>query len=740
MKNKIIALILTVVMATLALASCSSSYNYAEENLDEHVTFNADEFKAALKEIKIKDSAFTTDETTRQQQVNKAILASLASYATTKDNKKTEGAFGENDVLYYAYYTTYTVNDKDGNPVTYYFNRSEMKLSDYSSADSTTKSKHNISLSQVDLEDKDASDELANLLKKAIVDSLKGENTIDAYKTNATTGTSIKKTEDNKTVAAFSSVYVSFTRVHTKEDESTVTEKATYEKIDLTNAEDPLVALLLDANTTAEIGKAVKVKVDGADKDKFDLTVDGTKYTYSNFKVIFGVENEGKELVTFEYSPYTKDESVEPDDIHTTSFKVTIPKDKKLTYHVYPVYYYEVSEIDAESIIIEALGSKISTSYLDIFSSEEYKKGDKTVKALVEELVKIQGDKSEDENLKDLKTKYDDAAKVVKDAGTNATQAQKDAETAAKKAYNDAKDKAVAEKAAEILAATKSGAEAIDKVIVEEYKEHIYHEKKEAYDSEIKEKIAEEIWDLITKKVTIKTYPEALLKEAKDHLYNEYEYKFYNDKVSSSSTAESNYTAYNGVFEDYLVAVTKASGMDGVDAKIEAEAKKAIEPIIKLYVVAKAMASDADKVMLDQLKANAEAGIFDSGYEYSDDLSAEENEKLKKDADEAAKKYQDYVYGTADDLVVDDEAFEDYKNYYGKESTEQYVKENGETNVRAALQFDRLFDYFLSAKLEKSDDDDAHAHAEIAYENGKLAFYNIVYTLEDAEADADADK
>lgn len=738
MRNKIIALILTVVMATLALASCSTAYNYAEENLDEHVTFDAAAFKEALKAIEIADSDFTTDEATRQKKVSESILKTLATYAEKNGEQKKEGAFGANDVLYYAYYTTYDVT-KDDVTTTYFFDMGEMKVTDFSSATSTVKSKHNISLSQVDVEDKDA-DKLAVALKNAI--AALEDKTVTPYKTNTTANTSItKKNDADELVAAFSSIYVSYTREYT-EGEATTTEKALYEKIDLTKTDDDLVKKLLDANTTAKIGKAVEVKTGETTTAKtFDI-VDGDKtYKYSNFQILFAVEEEGKELVTFEYAPYTTDQSVEPNNLHASSFKVSIPKDAKLTYHVYPVYYYQVSDINATSIIIEALATGISTTSLDILGSEEYKNGDKTVKALVEELVKLQKDTSEDETLKDLKKKYDDAAKVVKDAGTNATTEQKDAETAAKKAYDDAKKKAVADQTAKILAATKEGADPIATVIENEYKKDIYHGLKETYDSEIKDKIGEAIWKLITNKVTIKTYPEALLKEAKDHLYNEYEYKFYNEKTSSSETAESNYTAYDGNFDSYLVAVTKASGIDGVDAKIEAEAKKAIDPIIKLYVVSKALASDADARMLDQLKANAEsAGIYDADYEYNDALSAEKNEQAKKDAEESAKKYQEYEYYCAEHFLFDDEAFKAYKDYYGQANYDQIESEYGETNIRAALQADRLFDYLLNTKLEKSEDEDGHA--ETVYENGKLAFYNIGYTIkaDDADADKDADK
>ena len=139
--------------------------------------------------------------------------------------------------------------------------------------------------------------------------------------------------------------------------------------------------------------------------------------------------------------------------------------------------------------------------------------------------------------------------------------------------------------------------------------------------------------------------------------------------------------------------------------------------------------------MLDQLKANAEsAGIYDANYEYNDALSAEKNEQSKKEAEESAKKYQEYEYYCAEHFLFDDEAFKAYKDYYGQANYEQIESEYGETNIRAALQTDRLFDYLLNAKLTKSEEEDGHA--EIVYENGKLAFYNIGYSI---KADADAD-
>ncbi len=702
MRNKIIALALTVVMAVLALAGCASSFNYAEEDLSSYATIDVAAFKAALKAIEIEDSDFTTDETVRQNKVLTNILSTFASYAEKNGEQKKDGALGVNDVLYYAYFTTYEIDGK-----TYSFDMSNLKTTDFTSSTTSVKNSHSISLSQIDVNDKDA-DKLSVALKKAI-EALE-DKTVSAYKTVTTAGLSIKD-KDNK--ANYDSIYVAYIREYKENENTTVKEEAKYEKINLTDTEDPLVKKLLDANTTAKINGTVEIKgANNVTEKTFTINKNGVDYKYSNFKVLFAVEEEGKEYVTFKYAPYTKEQKLEPDSLYTDGAKVTIPKDAELTYHVYPVYYYSVSEISATSIIIEALASKITTSSLDILGSEEYKNGDKTVKALVEELVKIHADTSDNENLKNLKKAYDDAAKVVKDAGSKATTEQKDAETKAKEAFDDAKEKAIADKTAEILKATKADADPISDVVVEEYKEDTYHTLKETYDSEIIDKIGAAIWDIVEKNVKVTSYPEALIKEAVAHLENEYEYKFYNENVSSSSTAESNYKAYGGDFDAYMVAVTKASNIDGVPAKLEAEAKDYVKPIIQLYVASKALASDAEANFLAQLKENA--------FVYEDDEDA-----------------RDFAYYCAENFVVDNDVLKKYKEIYGQNNYDIYVDGYGESNFRTSLQSNNFFDYLLATKREEKKDGD-HSHAEHTYKDGKINFYNIGYVI---KADTDgADK
>ena len=140
------------------------------------------------------------------------------------------------------------------------------------------------------------------------------------------------------------------------------------------------------------------------------------------------------------------------DQIHgENAAEVVIAKDTTVKYHIFPVYFYSVSDVSAKSIIFEALGSKITATSLDVFEDEGYKVGDKTVKALIAELVEIYAENT-DTAIKDLKSKYDAAEKVVTtkktaydaaekavtDAGEGATDAQKAARDQAKTAYDEA--------------------------------------------------------------------------------------------------------------------------------------------------------------------------------------------------------------------------------------------------------------------------------------------------------------
>lgn len=711
MKNRIIALILVVVMAATVLASCSSPFNYAEENLNDYVEFDVAAFKEALQKIEIEDDDFTTNEETRQNKVTTSIYSALSSFADKNGEKKTDGAFDMDDIIYYAYFTTYSykVKDEDGNEQdrTAIFDMGEMQTSDFSSSTTTVKNKHSISLSQIDVDDKDA-DALAKALKAALKQAFDDGKTFTPYKTKvkADSKDAIKVTKD-----AFKSIVVSYTRSTGDGDDKKV-EVANYDVIDL-SAENgvygEIVKVLLDENTTATIGNAVSIGTGNDAKKTFEAKDNGVTYTYSNFKILFGIEDGANApFVTFEHNPYTADKKLEPNNLHAEKDTVTVSKDEKLTYYVFPVYYYDVSEINAFSIIREVFADKITATSLEVFEDEAYKNGDKTVKALVEELVQIYKDNTA-KKIAELKEAYEKAEKVVTDAGDAATDAQKTAAADAKTAYETAKN-AADEKVKEIVAATKENdTTTFEETVIAQYRDTVYENLQDSYNNSIITKVGEAIWNLIETKVSVKSYPETLLKEAKEHLYNEYEYKFYT--ADDETTKQSIYSKYEGNFDNYLVAVTSASDLSNVDAKIEAKAKSYIEPIMKLYVVAAALEADAE--------AKMDAQIEENKFAYA------EGEEL------------DTVKYFAKNFYVNDEAIEGYKKMISPKTYESYVDSEGEANVRAALQITNIFDYLLMTKRTAADEADSHGHnhAKINYTDGKIAFYNIAYTIKADEAE-----
>ncbi len=711
MKNRIIALILVVVMAATVLASCSGPFNYAEENLNDYVEFDAAAFKEALQKIEIEDDDFTTNEETRQNKVTASIYSTLSSFAEKNGEKKTDGEFDMDDIIYYAYFTTYSykVKDEDGNEEnrTAIFDMGEMQTSDFSSSTTTVKNKHSIKLSQVDVDDKDT-DALAKAIKTALKQAFDDGKTFTPYKTKvkADSKDAIKVTKD-----AFKSIVVSYTR-STGEGENKTVEVANYDVIDLSATEGvygEIVKVLLDENTTATIGNAVSIGTGNDAKKTFDVTDNGVTYTYSNFKILFGIEDGAEApFVTFEHNPYTADKKLEPNNLHAEKDTVTISKDEKLTYYVFPVYYYDVSEINAFSIIREVLADKVTATSLEVFEDEAYKNGDKTVKALVEELVQIYKDNTA-KKIAELKEAYEKAEKVVTDAGDAATDAQKTAAADAKTAYETAKN-AADEKVKEIVAATKENdTTTFEKTVVSQYRDTVYENLQDSYNNSIITKVGEAIWKLIETKVSVKSYPETLLKEAKEHLYNEYEYKFYT--ADDETTKQSIYSKYEGNFDNYLVAVTSASDLSNVDAKIEAKAKSYIEPIMKLYVVAAALEADAE--------AKMDAQIEENKFAYA------EGEEL------------DTVKYFAKNFYINDEAVEGYKKMISPKTYESYVDSEGEANVRAALQITNIFDYLLMTKRTAADKADTHGHnhAKINYTDGKIAFYNIAYTIKADDAE-----
>ncbi len=758
MKKRIIAAIVAMVMLVLSLASCGS-FNFAEENLDGYVVFDADAFKKALATIEVEDEDFTTDETVRAQKVVDDLYATLTAAmikAAGDEDKIKNGTPSERDAVYFCYYCV----DADGNV----FYTSQMKDSTVTA--STTKANH-----LVQLVDYDEDNELQSAIAEALLAAIGEGKEFSEYKINTTNGTAVNtKTEgEGENAKTPDTVVVSYKVTYelpaVDEDGNPVfdddnnptydsyTKVVNYEEIDL-SADTPLATYLRGDEVTMTVGNKAYItegEGEGATKNytlKVTETVDeneGVVCSYTEFTVQWIVEEKPDEAyVTVKHTPYTSSNSIEPDNRHNTSSKVDL-NDKELTYYIYPVYYVSVPEISATSIMKNILGKNISATTIEIFESEEYKAGDKTVKAMIETLVKTWGEDEDtlktlkvtvdnaEKTLYDLHEAYNEAADAVTAAGDNATDEQNTAKETTKKAYDDALDAEIDKQIASILTATKADAKAISEVIVEQYKSDIIYKKlKDTYDNDMIEKVGAEVWKLIEKYAVIHDYPADLVEEFVDHLYEGYENEFYTGDKDSSTT---NYDYY-GDLNTYLVAQV---GED-VDAGLEKEAKAAIDPMLKIYAAAKALESDAVAALTLYVEKDIAAGVYDADYEYNDSLSEKKNEKKKAEAEKAAEEAKAEALEDATKFVVTDKVFKEYKKDIGKATYRVWEEQYGEINIRLALQSNRLFYYLLATDIAKNEDGDLEVSYATVGEGESatkvISFRTFTYSIK-AETDAE---
>ena len=842
MKKRIISMILALVMVVLTLASCGAMSLINDENLESYATFDKAKFVEALGKLEIAESTeFSADPAIREIMVKEAIYNEIATAVTKADNKLYSGKIGAEDIIYYCYYATYT----DGG-VEYTFNFSDMKESAITS--SSTKANHVLQLGAIS--ENDDNYDFASKLKAALKD-------VDikdlVYSMSATSETLTAGDTDEKSPV----IVISYTRTHTEtvtddkgtadtSDDTTsskaVTEKAGYETVTLSKeSTNALIKEMIAKNAVFKVGSNVSYKDENdATKSTFSVTIDGTAYTYSEVKIQWKVKKAGGVIAEFEHTPYTSDNTsaetkkVAPDNLVTSGKQIDL-KNKALTYHVYPVYYYDVPANDATGIIKSILGSGITTSSLEIFEDEAYKNGDKTIKALVEELKAIYdtdasindskveaADKKQfsattdqldlailyciqNENytaasgdsatiaaaktalatLKELKallgfstgttpeadlapsftaisSSDNDAIKAIFDkkaeyeaisdkSSTEAAEALKAYKTAITTAYNTVKgelydkhlDAAISNVIAEIAACKKDGEDkTAGEVIYADELEEQEHTLTSDYKKFITDSVGTAIYELMLESVKITSYPDYLIEEFYDHLYESYEYKFYKEDYS---TDKSNYSQYGGDFEAYLKEATGANKNHSGDyvAAITAEAKSYAEPLIKIYIVSKAFESEANASVLAWVDADIAKGAYDAHYVNDDSLSEAENAEAKAEAEESAKKNKESARKNAQTFIVTDEVFEDYKKEIGSAYDTYYKDSFGERNLRAALQFNRLFYFFTATKLDvHTEDGESHAEIVEALETVgekqlyKVQFHNsslVKYSLTDAE-------
>lgn len=633
MKRRIIAMLLVVVMLVLALTGCG--YSYAKDDMKQYASFDKDAFLAALSDLKITDAEFTTDETVRATKVLDSIYEALAK-AVDADEKVTTGTPGTYDVLYYVYYCT---GVKDGTTYTFYANK--MKESGASKL-------------QLGLSD------LADVSDK-IDEAIKNLGAIDDY---------AYKTKTEGKTAAGDSVYISYTRKYTVETNDggsqTTTETYSYVKLDIGTAEGTAFA---DKLIGKDIGQEFSLE-----KITIPEQINGKEeqVSYSGITIHWVVES-GAEIPTFTYTPHTTSTKVAPAENYTADSGKIDLKDVELTYHVFPVYYNEVSDFNATSVLKDVFGTNLSTGSLEMFSEDEYK-------TLIEELATLLNELSDLEKKLDEATEtYEKKKKIVDDAGDGATENQKTAMNNAKTAMDEAQTKVeeksgkVDEKITAVLAVDTdtSGENNLDTAgrIIDEYKHNVYDSLENAYNNEIRYALATKIYNLI-EAIEVTSYPKKAVNEAYDILINSYKATFYTGTDSTSK--KTNYALYNGDFKAFLVEQTSSADYAGAKAAVRKEAEAAVKPIVQIYLAAQIL----DLVYTDK--------------EYNDDVK---NTNL----------------GT-------------YEEYYGK------------VNIKTAEQIDKILNYYLEIKEDAIEEDDHGHEGKITYENGKLPFERVSYTIVEDDA------
>ena len=581
--KRIIALILVVVTLTLSLASCG--YSMLDEDYGSYAEYNKEEILAALAHLEIEDGDFTNDAETRNQKVLDSIYEALAKKVDTKDEdlRVTTGVVGAHDLLYYCYYVTATFKDGDADKeVTLYAaNMNISKVSNFQLGHSER-------------------GEVAELIESA----LKAYDLTDKVYTVTT--------KDKTATTEGKVAYVSYTKVVTDTEGKTKTTSYTNERVVLGEG---------------DVGKALVGATIGTAVSDFKSVDQMTSYT--SCKVDWVVET-GSEI---KFTNTTFDTATTVKDTEGTSRNL---KDVELTYHVYPVYYYEVEEFDATAVL-RTLITSLSKDSLDCLADAEaeiktfneklsaFNTKETAYEAAVdaEATAKTTLDNAQEaydtENAKENKDqdKLDAYLETVNKATEKYNTAKND--TAAKKGEMETAKTALEEAETALLAKVKIEAAAegetaktAEETIVAEYTKDTYDSLLEAYNEELKALLAAEIYAVLQKKITTTGAPEKAVKDTYDRLIESYEYTFYN---SAYDSAESNYKHYNGNFKSFLMAKTGKTNYTDAKHATWQEAVAHVKTIVLVYVAADIFGQIAGKDEIKEYKKD-ELGYYEA-YEAS---------------------------------------------------------------------------------------------------------------------------
>lgn len=575
--KRIIALILVVVTLTLSLASCG--YSMLDEDYGSYADYNKEQLVAALANLEIEDGDFTGDAETRDQKVLDSIYEALAKKVDTKkeDLKVTTGVVGAHDLFYYCYYVTAFFKDGDADKeVTLY--AANMNLSKVS----------NFQLGHSERGD------VAELIEEQLLKNGGYSLTDKVYTV----------TDKDKTATTEGKIaYVSYTQVVTDTEGKTKTTAFTNHRITLGEG---------------DVGKALVGSTIGTAVADFKSEDNMTSYT--SCKVDWVVET-GEEI-TFKNTTFDTATTVK--DTEGVSRNL---KDVELTYHVYPVYYYEVDEYDATAVL-RVLISSLSKDSLDCIADAEAE-----IKTFNEKLsayntkktayeTALEAEKKAKETYDNAKEAYDTENAKTEGKDEDKLEAYLETVTKTEEKYNTAKTETETKKtemdtARGELESAESAVMAKVKVdegktapetVVAQYTKSTFDSLLEAYNEELKALLAAEIYEVLKEKIVTTGAPPKAVQKTYDRLIESYEYTFYNSKYDSS---ESNYKHYNGNFKSFLMAKTGKSNYTDAKHAVWQEAVAHVKTIVVVYVAAEVFGQIASEAEIKDYKKD-EQGYYDA--------------------------------------------------------------------------------------------------------------------------------
>ena len=695
MKKRIISLFLVIAMLVLTLTGCA--YNFSKKDMSKYTeSLDADSllayFVAQLSEFDIKVENEFVNDGTRADRVMDKILANLAAKADTSVTK-TEGKPGANDLIYYSYYITYTEKAEDGTETTYLLSPAKMKVLAVSSMNKV----------QLGLKHPATTLEESILGKLSGIVFGEGEGEYKAYKNLTGSGTEVKDGTvvyisyereyevviDGKETAKKTDVFVSHRVVldasnpfhakliekHTKSESntspiavgSTVTGGITIDAIKEDVKVPVMVPVMIEkTNENGDVvldendqpvmiekvvdGKVVmteKIDENGEivyeEETKTVITNADVCGTYSSLKIEFVEGNSEYATVTdTTYEEKTELDKSYYDGTATTSDKKLDVKDKALEYHIFPAFYVEVPEFNAENVINKIYGESITESILCqlIFGREyeailEIEDADEQTKALDELKAKYTFVKGEKEyTLAELATELAAAQKAL----TTADKALKTAKEAYEKAVKAFEDEKLNFPKTEEALATKL-ASVKEKVTLYE------NAAKALADAETAKTAAETAYGEYATSEAVKAYEDAVAAHA--------------DAVKALENANKELTKAN----EALTAAQKALEEAAEDGK---EAAQAAVDAAQAEVNAKTEAVAAAQAEVDTKAAAVDAAKA----EIADFADYEAKKTALNEAKEALTAAGDVLKTTKSDLETVAKAYNDaytaYKTSYNK--------------------------------------------------------------------------